>query len=107
MASPVVGLNFDSLTPQQRFFISVATVWRAEVRDEALQTQIMTDVHSPAQVRGVLAEGRGLAMASLMARLDARGRWGGLLVPAFVFFFQKLYPFAWANDPGRSDTVRP
>ena len=21
------------------------------------------------------------------------------LVPAFVFFFQLLYPFAWVNDP--------
>ena len=47
------------------------------------------------------AEGRGLAMASLMARLDARGFWGGLLVPAFVFFFQMLYPFPWANRPER------
>ena len=48
-----------------------------------------------------LAEHRGLALASLMARLDARGRWGRLLIPAFVFFFQKLYPFAWVNDPAR------
>ena len=47
------------------------------------------------------AEGRGLALASLMARLDARGVWGRLLVPAFVFFFQKLYPFAWINAPER------
>ena len=23
------------------------------------------------------------------------------LVPAFVFFFQLLYPFAWVNDPLR------
>jgi len=48
-----------------------------------------------------LAEARELALVSLMARLDARGLWGGLLIPAFVFFFQKLYPFAWVNDPGR------
>ncbi len=47
-----------------------------------------------------LAEGRGLAMVSLMARLHARGIWGGLLVPAFVFFFQMLYPFPLANRPG-------
>lgn len=24
-----------------------------------------------------------------------------LLIPAFVFFFQKLYPFPWVNDPTR------
>lgn len=40
-----------------------------------------------------LADARGLALASLMARLDARGAWAGLLIPAFVFFFMKLYPF--------------
>ena len=45
------------------------------------------------------AEREGLALVSLMARLDARGGWGGLLIPAFVFFFQKLYPFALVNDP--------
>lgn len=44
------------------------------------------------------AEARGLALVSLMARLDARGPWGRLLIPAFVFFFQKLYPFARVND---------
>lgn len=47
------------------------------------------------------AEAEGLAMVSLMARLDARGLWGRLLIPAFVFFFQKLYPFPWVNDPAR------
>lgn len=45
------------------------------------------------------AENKGLALASLMARLDTNGYWGGLLIPAFVYFFQKLYPFAQANDP--------
>jgi hopene-associated glycosyltransferase HpnB len=48
------------------------------------------------------AEGQGLALVSLMARLDARVFWGALLVPAFVFLFQKLYPFPWVNDPTRS-----
>jgi hopene-associated glycosyltransferase HpnB len=66
---------------------------------------LLTDadiVHGPETLRRLvsLAEARGLAMASLMARLDARGRWGGLLVPAFVFFFQMLYPFARVNRPG-------
>jgi hopene-associated glycosyltransferase HpnB len=46
-----------------------------------------------------LARARTLALVSLMARLDARGLWGRLLIPAFVFFFQKLYPFALVGDP--------
>jgi hopene-associated glycosyltransferase HpnB len=63
---------------------------------------LLTDAdirHAPGVLRRLvaLAEGRGLAMASLMARLDDRGFWGALLVPAFVFFFQMLYPFPLAN----------
>ena len=26
-----------------------------------------------------------------------------MLIPAFIFFFQMLYPFAWANDRGARD----
>ncbi|MEO1043749.1 MAG: glycosyltransferase [Pseudomonadota bacterium] len=44
------------------------------------------------------AEKDGLALTSVMARLDHRGFWGGLLIPAFIFFFQKLYPFPLIND---------
>jgi hopene-associated glycosyltransferase HpnB len=45
------------------------------------------------------AEAEGRALVSLLARLDDRGLWAGLLIPAFVFFFQKLYPFPRVNDP--------
>jgi len=48
-----------------------------------------------------MARRRNLAMASLMVRLDCAGTWEKLLVPAFVFFFRKLYPFAWSNDARR------
>lgn len=47
------------------------------------------------------AEAERLDLVSLMSRLDARGPWAGLLIPAFILFFQKLYPFDWANDPAR------
>lgn len=47
------------------------------------------------------AEADGLALTSLMVRLDASGFWGRLLIPAFVFFFQKLYPFPRVNQPNR------
>ncbi len=66
---------------------------------------LLTDAdirHAPGTLGALVAmgEARGLAMVSLMARLDMRGFWGGLLIPAFVFFFQKLYPFPWVNRPG-------
>lgn len=68
---------------------------------------LLTDadiVHAPDTLARLVAhaERRGLALVSLMARLDARGAWGALLIPAFVFFFQKLYPFPWVNDPARA-----
>jgi len=43
-----------------------------------------------------------LALISSMVRLHCATFWERLLIPAFVFFFQKLYPFAWANDPRRA-----
>lgn len=58
-------------------------------------------VLAPSTLRRLVAkaEAEGLALVSLMSRLDAREPWGALLIPAFVFFFQKLYPFPRANDP--------
>lgn len=48
------------------------------------------------------AAARHTVLASLMVKLrceSAAERW---FVPAFVFFFQKLYPFAHVNDPRRA-----
>lgn len=60
-------------------------------------------VHSARNVRRLVqrAEARGLVLVSLMVRLHCAHGWERLLVPAFVYFFQKLYPFAWINDPHR------
>lgn len=65
---------------------------------------LLTDadiVHGPALLENLVAaaEAEGLSLLSVMSRLDARGFWGGLLVPAFVYFFQKLYPFPLVNSP--------
>ncbi|MEM9840281.1 MAG: glycosyltransferase [Pseudomonadota bacterium] len=46
-----------------------------------------------------VAERDKLALTSIMAQLDASGFWGGALVPAFIYFFQKLYPFPAINNP--------
>lgn len=45
----------DGLTPEQRFFMSWATVWRTKIRPEALRTQIKTDPHPPGMYRAVAA----------------------------------------------------
>lgn len=43
------------------------------------------------------AESGGLAAVSLMAKLRCRSLAERVLIPAFIFFFQMLYPFAWVN----------
>ncbi len=45
---------------------------------------------------------KNLDLASVMVRLRCESFWERLLIPAFVFFFQKLYPFRWVNDPNKS-----
>jgi predicted metalloendopeptidase len=41
----------DGYTPEQRLFISWATIWRSKMRDEALKNQVKTDPHSPGMYR--------------------------------------------------------
>lgn len=43
--------NIDGFTPEQRFFISWATIWRGKSRDEYIKNQVKTDPHSPAMYR--------------------------------------------------------
>ncbi len=43
------------------------------------------------------AEAGQLALTSLMVKLRCESFAERLLIPAFVFFFQMLYPFAWVN----------
>lgn len=60
--------------------------------------------HDPANLRHLVgkAEADQVALVSLMVLLAHQSGWQRLLIPAFVFFFQKLYPFAWVNDPNRA-----
>jgi putative endopeptidase len=41
----------DGYTPEQRFFISWATIWRSKAREEAIKNLVKTDSHSPGQYR--------------------------------------------------------
>jgi len=39
--------KIDGLTPDQRFFLGFAQIWRVKARDEYMRTRISTDPHSP------------------------------------------------------------
>jgi len=65
---------------------------------------LLTDAdieHDQANLRRLVikAELDNLELVSLMVQLRCQSFWEQLLIPAFVFYFQKLYPFRWVNDP--------
>jgi len=43
--------KIDGLTPEQRFFLSFAAIWRSKIREEDQKLRLNTDPHSPAQYR--------------------------------------------------------
>ena len=68
---------------------------------------LLTDAdicHAPDTLRSLVAraERQHLVLVSLMAELSCRSWAERFLIPAFVFFFQMLYPFAWAADRDRA-----
>ena len=56
--------------------------------------------HTPNNLSKLVAraEAGGLVLTSLMAKLHCGNAAERLLIPAFVFFFDMLYPFGWVND---------
>lgn len=68
---------------------------------------LLTDAdiqHDPANVGRLVrrAVEQNLDLTSIMVRLRCESFWEQLLIPAFVFFFAKLYPFRWVNDPQKT-----
>lgn len=68
---------------------------------------LLTDAdieHDPLNLRQLVAKAKqeNLDLVSLMVLLRCQSFWEQVLIPAFVFFFQKLYPFRWVNDPNKS-----
>ncbi len=47
------------------------------------------------------AERDQLDLVSLMVRLRCQTFWETLLIPPFIYFFQKLFPFPWVNNVAR------
>jgi putative endopeptidase len=43
--------KIDGFTPDQRFFISLAQIWRSKQKDQTMRLRINTDPHSPAEYR--------------------------------------------------------
>jgi putative endopeptidase len=43
--------KIDGFTPEQRFFLSFAAIWRSKIRDEDQKLRLTTDPHSPAHFR--------------------------------------------------------
>lgn len=55
----------------------------------------------PGALRALVAktEAENRDLVSLMVALTCESFWERLLIPPFIYFFQKLYPFAWVKDP--------
>ncbi|MDX2100276.1 MAG: glycosyltransferase [Leptolyngbyaceae cyanobacterium bins.59] len=82
------------------------TRWACQV-SPAPDYILLTDAdieHGPQTLPNLVlkAEQEQLDLTSLMVFLRCKSFWEKLLIPAFVFFFEKLYPFPWVNDPRRS-----
>ena len=76
----------------------------AHEKAKAADYVLLTDadiVHAPDHVSTLAAkaESEGLDLVSEMVRLHCATLAERALIPAFVFFFQMLYPFAWVADP--------
>lgn len=68
---------------------------------------LLTDadiLHEPGHLAALVAhqQATGCDMVSEMVALRCHSLAEHALVPAFVFFFQLLYPFHWVNDPRRA-----
>jgi hopene-associated glycosyltransferase HpnB len=65
---------------------------------------LLTDadiVHPPDSVSRLVehAHSKGLVLTSLMVKLRCESFAERASIPAFIFFFQMLYPFTWVNRP--------
>ena len=70
---------------------------------------LLTDAdiaYAPDTLRSLVARAQAseLVLVSLMAKLRCESFAEQMLIPAFIFFFQMLYPFGWVNRP-RSTTA--
>ena len=79
----------------------------ANARPQPPDFVLFTDadiVYTPGVLTGLVgrAQAGGYGLTSLMVKLRCESFAERVFIPAFIFFFQMLYPFAWANDPRRA-----
>lgn len=77
----------------------------AQSRDLPWRYAFLSDAdisHPPLNLRSLVghAQSEDRALVSLMVKLESEGAWERWLIPAFVYFFQQLYPFPRVNQPG-------
>ena len=87
-------------------------LWALKQGVEAASTRqakylLLTDadiVYAPGALKRLVAraERQGTVLTSIMVKLRCASFAERCLIPAFVFFFQMLYPFAWVNRPRRA-----
>jgi hopene-associated glycosyltransferase HpnB len=79
----------------------VATATGGEAAPKYLLLTDADIAHAPDNLSRLVAraEAGNLALTSLMARLSCANAAERLLIPAFVYFFAMVYPFAKVNDP--------
>ena len=69
----------DGFTPEQRFFLAWAQIWRAKTTDQYLRNQLVVDPHAPARWRGMgplsnlkeFADAFGCKAGDQMVRADS------------------------------------
>ena len=79
-------------------------VRHADALPEPPEYLLLTDAdiaHAPDTLSALVTRARagGLVLTSLMVKLRCESLAERALIPAFVFFFQMLYPFRWVNRP--------
>ena len=77
------GINSTNKKQAKYYLLSDADVYH----DTSNLTRLVTK-----------AEKNELDLVSLMVKLRCRSLWDWLLIPAFIFFFQKMFPFNRVND---------
>ncbi len=107
----VVGTaaNLTVITLQSKPVGWSGKLWALSQGVEASQAPVLlfTDadiVHDPRHLSSLVAKllQSGVDMASEMVHLNCTSLAERALVPAFVYFFQMLYPFSRVNDPSSS-----
>jgi len=78
---------------------------KASPEAEPPELILLTDadiVHHATNLRELAARiTAGVDLASLMVKLRAESFAERFMIPAFVFFFEMLYPFSWIRDPAK------